>query len=67
LFHAARRPIKARAAAFAYSQLWDEPFKDLDWGPKATRELIEATFSAAGLSTVPEYLGTENPEANADA
>jgi hypothetical protein len=59
--------VKARAAAFAQSQLWDEPFDDLDCGPKTTRALIEAVFSAAGLPTVPEYLETENPEAKAAA
>ncbi len=49
--------VKAKAAAMANSELWDEPLADLDCDKKATRALIEATLAAASLSLPVEYLG----------
>ena len=50
--------VKAKAAALANSELWDKPFHDLDWGPKSTAALIEASFAAASLPTPADYLGS---------
>lgn len=51
--------IKARAAAYACRNYWDEPCEDLDWDKKNTRMLIESLFEATGAGTVEQYLGIE--------
>jgi hypothetical protein len=41
--------VKARVVAHAFSECWDEPFRDLDWGPKNVCMLVESILEAAGL------------------
>jgi hypothetical protein len=48
--------VKAKAAALANANLWDEPFDDLDLDKKSTVSFIEATFAAASLPPPAEYL-----------
>ena len=51
--------IKARAAAFACSSYWAEPFTELDWDKKGSRALIEAVLDVAGLPPAPQFLQIE--------
>jgi hypothetical protein len=51
--------LRARVAlvADAYSDLWDEPFDDLDWEKKVLRRLIEAICSLGGFALPTETMG----------
>lgn len=40
--------LKARAAAFSFIEIWDEPINDLDWEYRIIRELCEAVCALAG-------------------
>jgi hypothetical protein len=40
--------IKALCAAHERSELWDEPFNDLDWTDNFVRDVIEAVLAFAG-------------------
>src|SRR5258706_312162 len=40
--------IKAQCAAYGRSELWDEPFNDLDLNDNFVRDVIEAVLAFAG-------------------
>ena len=47
---------KARALAWTHSDIWNEPLRDLDFGPKNLRMFVESVFAAAGPKSVEKYL-----------
>ncbi len=53
--------------AYTLSEYWQEPFRDLDWGPQQVRMLVESIFEVAGDQTVEQWLGIEPAEEAAAA
>lgn len=58
---------KASVVAYTLSEYWQEPFRDLDWGPQQVRMLVESIFEVAGDQTVEQWLGIEPAEEAAAA
>ena len=57
--------VKARAAAFAASEIWEQHSSDLNWGPRNIQMLVESIFLAADGPSVEQYLGIGEEEAPA--